>query len=107
MKSIPVDLTRAGTFKFIDVAAKTNQDKVQTTNQEGVPQWKMQVLLTPAEGKASLEEITIPGQSEPRFAPMTDLVFQELTARHWEMGGRSGVTLSALRAGAVQQQKAA
>lgn len=98
MKSIPVDQDRVGNFKFIDVNPKLDQNKIQTATQDGVPQWKIQVLLTPADdSKATLEEITIAHQQAPTIPPMTDLVFQDLTARFWEMSGRAGLALSASR----------
>lgn len=102
MKSIPVDQNRIGNFKFIDVNPKVDQNKQQTANQDGIPQWKVQVLLTPADdSKATLEEITIANSQAPSITPMTELLFQDLTARFWEMSGRAGLALSASRVSAA------
>lgn len=95
MRSIPVNTDRVGLFQAISIEAK-NRDGVQSTTPEGLPVWKLQVLLTPADGsKASLEEISIPAQNSPNIPPLTAVKFKDLTARHWEMNGRSGVSLSA------------
>ncbi|MBG6190099.1 hypothetical protein IWX64_001033 [Arthrobacter sp. CAN_A212] len=106
MKFIPVDQAGLGSMVAIDVTPKV-YDGAQTTNSDGTPFWVVQVLHAPlptASGvkpKAQLEEIRIPLKQSPTFAPMTPVHFTNLVASHWEVSGRSGISLSATAVNAV------
>lgn len=100
MRNIPVDTNRLGELLVLSVKPSTDQEGTQKTSREGVPMWKVETLLRPeARGdfkpKAEVVEVSVPSRTEPDLDPMSTLLPQGLTARTWEMNGRSGVALSA------------
>lgn len=101
MRSIPVDQTRLD-IKAIDVAPK-HRDGVQTLNADNVPVWTVQALVTPTEGKAELVVVNVPAAQSPSLVPLAPVEFKDLTARSWEMNGRSGVSFSATTVRAVSK----
>jgi len=107
MRSLPIDQARTGQFQIIAVTPKLDQSQDQKRNADGVPQWTIQALNTPPQGdsgfatKAGLEEVTVAAPKAPEFPPLTSVRFGDLTARSWEMNGRSGVALSATSVAAV------
>ncbi len=107
MRSLPLDQARTGQFQIIATSPKLDQAQAQKQTADGVPQWTVQVLNTPPPSdsgfnvKAGLEEVTVAASKAPEFPPLTSVRFGDLTARSWEMNGRSGVALSASSVAAV------
>lgn len=95
MQFIPVDQSRLGEVVGLSVSADTDQEGTQKENRDGVPTWRIEVLIRPDQGKSSVEQIKVAHPSEPLVIPMTGLRFEGLTAISWQMGTRAGVSLRA------------
>lgn len=100
MNRIPVELDRLGAVHGLAVNPANGQDGTQRRDRDERPLFKVQVLVTPppsADGfqpKPSVEEVTV-AAAGPLPSPMVEVSFEGLTARQWEMNGRSGISLSA------------
>lgn len=94
--------TTAYQYMAVQTGPKTErQDKndpksafVQKTNSDGVPLWTVDVLRTEMlSGAASIVSVTIPSKKEPEVTG--PVVFQNLLARQWAVGGNAGLAFSA------------
>lgn len=85
MAFTPVDVARFGTLAVIAVRADMdNTGRQKADRRTQLPRWKVQCLLTHAEGgRAQLINVTIPAVSEPAFTPMMQVVPTNLVAMDW------------------------
>lgn len=100
MQTIPVDQHEAGSFLVLSIAPATDETGTQTENRDGIPQWKIECLHRPQARedftpKAGVEVVKIAARTAPTVPDMTPVRFQNLVARMWTMGTRSGISLSA------------
>ena len=73
------------------------RDGVVVTNDDNDQIMVVSVLGMPTEEeRAEVFEVKVPSRGIPKQPPAQTLVrFQQLTARHWAIDGRSGVSFSA------------
>ena len=99
--SLPLDQARMGTTLVLSVAPDTDQTGAQKMNGDNVPVWKVETLLKPPareDGSAPKSEtvyVKLAGRTAPQLAEFTPVRFHGLTARMWEMNGKSGISFSA------------
>ena len=103
MRSIPVD-SSIQRF-YLGASPKTWKGEI-ATDDTGDPIMTCSFLGMPTdEDKAEVFEVAIPSRGLPKsLAPQTLVKFQQLVARPWSMGDRSGVSF---KAAAVVTVKAA
>jgi hypothetical protein len=99
MNRIPVDQSRM-TLVALSVTPNLDESKQQKTDYDGVPVWTIECLHRPEQTgdfqpKAEVIQVRIPSRAEPQIEPMSEVLFDGLTARQWSMNGRSGISLSA------------
>ena len=100
MRIIPVDMAALSTPKFLSSTPKITDraSGTQKVNAANIPVWSVQVMfLNPDNGMAEIEVLNIPSPSAPDFEPLSEVEIHGMTARFWEMGGRSGISISAER----------
>lgn len=100
MQTIPVDHTRIGSLVVVSVGPDMDRENKPRANRDGEPIWKLEVLHRPEQTgdfapRAGVEVVKVTGGPEPDVQPMEEVEFIGLTARHWSMEGRSGISLSA------------
>jgi hypothetical protein len=103
MQSIPIDTspTRFGALIGLGVEPDTDPNTMTQRTREGVPAWRVQCLHRPVVGasgivpKPGVEVVKVYATTAPTITEMAPCTFIGLAARFWEMGGRSGVSLSA------------
>jgi hypothetical protein len=103
MRSIPIDPARLS-LAFIDAAPvarrhpETRQilQGQQAGDENGTPLWTVNALAVVA-GEAGGEtvRVKVPADTMPAFEPLARVECDDLTARAWELDGRSGISLSA------------
>lgn len=81
--------------EFVAVTPATDMSDRQTADRDGVPQWRIQCLLSFAGEKRALGEIKIAASTAPSAQPMAEVRFVNLRAFHWQNGDRGGIALSA------------
>jgi hypothetical protein len=101
LKSIPVDVTRirfvaidvANVFDYRDDGSRSDR---QRTDADGRLVYRVNVLAI-VEGEPGGETVAVrvSFDDEPNIAPLTPVKFQDLTAKPWTQGDRSGVALVA------------
>lgn len=100
MVSFPVDVARMGSMIVTGVSPDVDDAGTQR-DRDGVRLWKVEVLVRPEPGpsgrapRASVEVVKIAAADAPDLEPMEPVVFGGLVARPWQMGSRSGVSMSA------------
>lgn len=100
MNRIPVDTTRLGSLALLS-AEPAMRDGQPDTTQDGTPKVSVQVLVQPpvrpdgSTPRASVEIVKVATRENISMPPMTPVAFDDLVAFAWEMGGRSGISLSA------------
>lgn len=95
MQFIPVDQDR---FKSIVSVNECRPDADQQGTQkerDGVPVWKVSVLMSVSNEKPAVEDVKVPSPVEPSMDMLTPVVFDNLVAVAWQMNGRAGVSLRA------------
>ena len=80
-----------------DVNYQTGEHK---TNRDGVPMWRLELLVRrPGTGRSVVDQIRFPSPEAPVIDPTAELVVVSLVGRHWEnendYGYSSGIALSA------------
>jgi hypothetical protein len=96
MKQVPVDTSTLTFIHFGSVEAATAQDGKQRTTQEGVPLWRIPVVvLTPGAKVPEGSNINVPAPQAPKLENGAEVKFRGLRARLWTMNGSSGLSLSA------------
>lgn len=96
MRTIPVDTSMMTFLHFGDVEPAASQDGTHRSNQEGVPLWKIPVVvLIPGAKAPEGELITVASASAPKVEQNAEVRFRGLRARQWSMGTSSGISLSA------------
>ena len=97
MQRMKLDPNANGDFQAIGSSPRTDRDGTQRTNRDGVPQWEVETLHRPAEENADAEviKVRITSEKSPEVRPMTPVTFEGLSAFYWQMGDRSGISLSA------------
>jgi hypothetical protein len=96
MKQFPVDQARLS-FILVDLVPVVDRDTgEQRSDRDGVPAWRANALTT-MEGEPGGEVISVRINAPkcPDLSPLSAVEFDSLTARGWEMDGRSGISLSA------------
>lgn len=95
MQTIPVDQSGLDTV-FLAVVPKNDLEGEQTKTRDGLPKWEIQALVTSEEQRRpEILLVTIAQDRAPDLAPMTPCQFENLVARAWSQGDRSGVAFSA------------
>jgi hypothetical protein len=101
MRSIPIDNSRVGVIKFLQVSPVSEFNSTEhKKNADGVPVYEVQCLVT-TEGFSGGEDndllkVKIAAHNPPRVAPMTEIAFGNFVARAWTTAnGKSGVSFSA------------
>ncbi len=103
MSSYPIDVAsylswvRGVSDIDADVDYTTGEHK---TNRDGVPMWRLEVLVRrPGARRSEVDQIKFPAREAPVIDPAGELVITNLIGRHWanenDYGYSSGVALSA------------
>ena len=96
LKSVPIEAGRLGSALCVLVAPKKDLDGAQKVDRDGAETWLVSVAVVPPDGRAALIEVSVPG--EPKgLTPGMPVGFVELSAFHWEIDGRSGISFRADR----------
>jgi len=95
MRSFPIDLEKVGIFRAVEVRPDLDDTGTQKKNSLGLPVWVVDVLHYSGDSRAEVERVKIAAEKEPTVVPLAKLRFIDLVARPWQMGSRSGVSLSA------------
>ncbi|MDN5588161.1 MAG: hypothetical protein L0G69_16540 [Brevibacterium sp.] len=107
MQRMMLDENNNGKFQVVEVAPRVDRDGVQRTNRDNVNQWELELLHRPADGgKSGVTIVRVTSTEEPSFKPMEEVRLKGFQAFHWEMGDRSGVSLSAEEAAPVSRGNA-
>ncbi|MGD9701581.1 MAG: hypothetical protein AB7Q42_05990 [Acidimicrobiia bacterium] len=83
-------------FVAVSVEQKSDFDTgVQKVDRDGVPQWKVTLLVTSDELKAETCECTVSGKTAPAIQPLTHVQLESPMASLWQQGTRAGLAISA------------
>lgn len=95
MNTLPIR-TDGMEFTFLALVPKADQNGLQTRNNDGVPKWEAQLLCAIEQARRpEVIAVTITASHPPEIPPMTPVQLDNLIARHWSQGDRSGVAFSA------------
>lgn len=96
MERFFLDEHKNGKFQVVEVSPRVDRDGVQRTNRDGVNQWVLELLHRPEDGgQSDVVLVRVASSEEPSFKQMEEVKLKGFQAFHWEMGDRSGVSLSA------------
>ena len=83
-------------FVAVSVEPKVDYESaVQKLDRDGVPAWKITLLLTSDELKAETAELTVYANQAPAISPLTYVQLDKPMATLWQQGTRAGLALSA------------
>lgn len=107
MQRMMLDEHKNGKFQVVEVVPRVDRDGVQRTDREGTNQWELQLLHRQEDGgKPDVAIVRVTNSEEPTFKAMEEVRLKGFQAFHWEMGDRSGVSLSAEEAVPVSRGSA-
>ncbi len=96
MKLIPVDTSTLTFIHFGSVEPATAQDGKQRATQDGVPIWRVPVVvLAPGSKVPEGSNINVAAPVAPKLDNGAEVRFRGLRARLWTMNGSSGISLTA------------
>lgn len=87
--------TSASSYVPLSAEPKTDRDGTQKSSRDGVPQWTVNVLHTPATGKPEVIAVTVASPTPIVLSALQPVLWTAMRVDFWQSGDSAGLWFAA------------